>query len=227
MVREVGSIYYYWTMRVAHKFFLFPFILLSVVHRLCADDVALMGRAIESWDRGLLAEALRGVEAEAKRRPEDVRLAYWQSVGAFHTVLMDKPSDEGVGAVLETVRRANRLDPTKKEIQAMLCVLYGMRIHQNKLRSVWLGARVMSFGKSALAPPENPRALYLVATCRFYGGRTNKDFEEALRLLTRAQVLFDEESRLPPSAAEPRWGRTGCLHILKMVSEKLGRNFSP
>jgi hypothetical protein len=186
-----------------------------------------MGRAIETWDRGLLGEALRGVEAEAKSHPDDGRAVYWESVGAFHTVLMDKPSDEGVAAVLETVRRANRLDPAQKEIQAMLCVLYGMRIHHNKVRAVWLGPRVMSFGKTALAPPENPRALYLVATCHFYGGRGKKDFEEALRLLKRAEALFLEESRLPASATEPRWGRAGCLRFIKIVSEKLSPESKP
>lgn len=186
-----------------------------------ADDFTLMGRAIETWDRALLGEALRGVEAEAKSHPRDVRLAYWQSVGAFHTVLMDKPSDEGVGLVLGTVRAANRLDPEQKEIQAMLCVLYGMRIQASKVRAVWLGPRVMSLGKSALAPPENPRALYLVATCRYFGGRGKKDFEEALRLLKRADVLFVEESRLPPSSTEPRWGRAGCLRFLKLTSARL------
>ncbi len=192
-----------------------------------ADGISQMGRAIETWDRVLLGEALRGVEAEAENRPQDVRLAYWQSVGAFHTVLMDKPSDEGVASALETVRAANRLDPEQKEIQAMLCVLYGMRIQANKFRAVWLGPRVMSLGKSALAPPENPRALYLVATCRYYGGRGQKDFEEALRLLNRADVLFVEESRLPPSSTEPRWGRMECLRFIKLVSEKLNRDSNP
>ncbi|MBK8576048.1 MAG: hypothetical protein IPN90_10395 [Elusimicrobia bacterium] len=214
-------------MNIARAFIISLVLTVGGVCGVWADDVYMMGRAIETWDRALLGEALRGVEADAKSHPDDVRLAYWHCVGAFHTVLMDKPSDEGVASVLETVRAANRLDPEQKEIQAMLCVLYGMRIHHNKLRAVWLGPRVMSFGKSALAPPENPRALYLAATCRFYGGRGKKDFEEALRLLERADVLFVEESQLPPSATEPRWGRAGCLRFIKLVSEKLDRDLKP
>lgn len=187
----------------------------------CAEDVALMKRAIETWDRALLGEALRGVEAEVKNYPEDVRLAYWHSVGAFHTVLMDKPSDEGVASVLETVSEAHRLDPDQKEIQAMLCVLYGMRIQANKVRALWLGPWVMSLGKKALAPPENPRALYLVATCRYYGARGKKDYEQAMRLLNRAEALFEIESQRPPSPMEPRWGREQCARFIKMTSEKL------
>ncbi|MBL0057986.1 MAG: hypothetical protein IPP35_02450 [Elusimicrobia bacterium] len=150
-------------------------------------------------------------------------MAYWQSVGAFHTVLMDKPSDDVIASVLETVRRAYQLDPAQREINAMLCVLYGMRIQANKMRAVWLGPRVMSHSKIALASPENPRAVYLVATCRYYGGRGKKDFEEALRLLNRAEGLFDVESHQPPSESEPRWGRGECLRFIKIVSDKLGR----
>ena len=97
-----------------------------------ADEMAQVERAIERWDRGLLSTALAGIDARAKASPQDARLAYWQSVAAFHTVLMDKPSDAGVGSVLETVRRAYQLDASHREINAMLCVLYGMRIQANK-----------------------------------------------------------------------------------------------
>lgn len=192
------------------------------VCRSWADDVSQLGRAIETWDRGLLAEALSGIDAQAKVKPHDAGLAYWQSVGAFHTVLMDKPSDEGVAVVLETVRRGHTLDPDHREINAMLCVLYGMRIQANKMRAVWVGPRVMNLGKKALALPENPRALYLVATCRYYGGHGKKDYEEALSLLTRAEALFVEEARRPPSRMEPRWGRAQCARFIKMTSGKLG-----
>lgn len=215
------SIYYHGIMVLARTF---VFCLISALIGLgdvWADDISRMDRAIATWDRNLLGEALRGIEAEADKQPQDVRLAYWQSVGAFHTVLMDKPSDEGVASVLDAVRRAHRLDPDQKEIQAMLCVLYGMRIQADKLRAVWLGPRVMSLGKKALAPPENPRALYLVATCRYYGGREKNDYEQAMRLLNRAEALFEIESQRPPSVTEPRWGRAQCERFIKMTSEKL------
>jgi hypothetical protein len=208
-------------MSVRHTFIFYFFFVLGGVHGAWAADFSRMELAIETWNRHLLGNAVSEIDKEAHAHPQDSQLAYWQSVGAFHTVLMDKASDERVASVLETVRRAYRLDPGQKEIQAMMCVLYGMRIQNNKLRAVWLGPRVMNLGKTALASPENPRALYLVATCRYYGGRGKKDLEEAFRLFARAEVLFNQESRLPPSLTEPRWGRAECARFLKMTSDKL------
>jgi hypothetical protein len=188
-----------------------------------ADGISQVEEAIGAWDRGLLSSALGDLNGQANDSPRDARLGYWQSVAAFHTVLMGKPSDEDVGSVLETVRRAHSLDPGHREINAMLCVLYGLRIQANKMRAVWLGPRVMSHSKAALALPENPRALYLVATCRFYGGRGKKDDIEAMRLLNRAEELFDLESRTVLSPTDPRWGRAECARFIKIVSEKLKR----
>ena len=134
----ITSIYYHGIMVVRRTFIFWLILALIGLGDVWADDISRMGQAITTWDRNLLVESLRGIEAEAKKQPLDVRLAYWRSVGAFHTVLMNNPSDEKEASVLETVREAHRLDPDQKEIQAMLCVLYGMRIQANKVRALLL-----------------------------------------------------------------------------------------
>lgn len=186
-----------------------------------AEEKEWVEQAVSSWNRGLMEEAVDALDARAKLFPNDVKVVYWQSVASFHLLLMaDKRSDELIDPVLKTVKRAYRLDENHSEINAMLCVLYGMKIKEKHLRSVWLGPRLMSHSKKALASPENPRALYLVATCRYYSGQEKKDFEEALGLLTRAQALFEDESRTPTDK-EPRWGPAGCAKFIKMTKEKL------
>ncbi len=185
------------------------------------DEKVWVEQAIGAWDRGLLEEAVDAIDVRVKTKPQDVTLAYWQSVAAFHLLLMsENRSGELVEPVLATVKRAYLLNKDHPEINALLCVLYGMRIKEKQVRSVWLGPRLMSHSKKALALPENPRALYLVATCHYYGGHDKKDYEEALRLLTRAQALFEEESRTPTDK-EPRWGPAGCAKFIKMTKEKL------
>jgi tetratricopeptide (TPR) repeat protein len=179
-------------------------------------------QALGSWNLGLLEEAVDALDTQAKSSPQDVKLAYWQSVAAFHLLLMtENPSNEQIEPTLETVKRAYQLNKNHPEINAMLCVLYGMRIKEKQVRSVWLGPRLMSHSKKALALPENPRALYLVATCRYYSGQEKKDFEETLRLLTRAEALFKAESQIPTDK-EPRWGAAGCAKFKKMTLDKLG-----
>lgn len=190
------------------------------------DEKVWVEKAIGDWERGLLEETVDAIDVRVKTKPQDVPLAYWQSVAAFHLLLMtENPSNEQIEPTLETVKRAYQLNKNHPEINAMLCVLYGMRIKEKQVRSIWLGPRLMSHSKKALALPENPRALYLVATCHYYGGHDRKDYEEALRLLTRAQALFEEENRTPTDK-EPRWGAAGCAKFTKMTLQKLKR-YSP
>lgn len=209
------------SIKLVHRFILTLVLLGIEGFALGAFDGSHIERAIETWDRALLGEALREVEAEAKRSPLDEAGAYWHGVAAFHSVLMETPpSDEVIDSSVETVRKAIRLNPDRKDTQAMLCVLYGMRIQKNRIRAIWLGPRVMGLGKKALAIPEDPRALYLVAACRYFGGQGKKDLEEALRLLTRAETLFDLEKSTPTQTA-PRWGSQQCIRFKKLVLEKL------
>jgi tetratricopeptide (TPR) repeat protein len=179
-----------------------------------------VSQAIEKWDAPTLALVRQWLAALAKNAPANAEFAYWHAVAAFHTVLMGDNADADLSDVINAARAALRLNPQRRDVHAMLCVLYGMRIKNSSLRAVWLGPRVMRHGKQALLPPEDPRALYLTATCRYHAGKSPADYSEALRLLTRAETLFAEEK---PSPAEPRWGRAEAMLFTAYTLEKLGR----
>lgn len=179
-----------------------------------------VSQAIEKWDAPTLALVRQWLADLSKSAPANAEFAYWHAVAAFHTVLMGDNADEDLPEVVGAVRAAQRLNPQRRDLHAMLCVLYGMRIKNSSLRAVWLGPRVMRHGKQALLAPEDPRALYLVGTCRYHAGKAPADYSEALRLLNRAEALFANEK---PAPAEPRWGRAEAMLFTAYTLEKLGR----
>jgi len=177
-------------------------------------------RAIDKWDAPTLSLVRQWLADLSKNAPANAEFAYWHAVAAFHTVLMGDNADDDLPEVISAARAALRLNPQRRDVHALLCVLYGMRIKKSSLRAVWLGPRVMRHGNQALLAPEDPRALYLVGTCRYHAAKSQADFAEAHRLLTRAEALFADEK---PSPAEPRWGRAEGLLFTAYVLEKLGR----
>ncbi|MBK6880424.1 MAG: hypothetical protein IPN65_05705 [Elusimicrobia bacterium] len=181
------------------------------------DPALAVGQAIDHWDAPTLSLVSQWVGELSKNNPKDAGFAYWRAVAAFHTVLMGDGGDDALPPAIEAARAALRLNPDARDVHAMLCALYGMRIKNSSIRAVWLGPRLMRHGKQALLAPENPRALYLVATCRYHGGR---EYEEALRLLNRAETLFAAEK---PAPTEPHWGRPEALLYKAYTLEKLGR----
>ncbi len=181
------------------------------------DPAQAVSRAIDNWDAPTLSLVSQWVGGLSKNNPKDAGFAYWHAVAAFHTVLMGADEDAALPPVIDAARAALRLNPDARDLHAMLCVLYGMRIKNSSIRAVWSGPRLMRHGKQALRGPEDPRALYLVATCRYHGG---KEYEEALRLLNRAETLFAAEKTAP---REPHWGRPEALLFKAYTLEKLGR----
>jgi tetratricopeptide (TPR) repeat protein len=182
------------------------------------DPARAVTQAIDKWDAPTLALVSQWASGLSKNNPKDAGLAYWRAVAAFHTVLMGADEDGNLRDAVDAARAALRLNPDARDVHGMLCVLYGMRIKNGSLRAVWLGPRLMRHGKHALREPEDPRALYLVATCRYHGG---KEYEEALRLLNRADELFRAEK---PAPGAPRWGRAEAMLYRAYTLEKLGRN---
>jgi hypothetical protein len=166
-------------------------------------------QALGSWNLGLLEEAVDALDTQAKSSPQDVKLAYWQSVAAFHLLLMtENPSNEQIEPTLETVKRAYQLNKNHPEINAMLCVLYGMRIKEKQVRSVWLGPRLMSHSKKALAIARRPSGpLPWWRPVGTYSGQEKKGSRRSLALAhPRGNVVRPQKAKSTPTKTAPRWG---------------------
>ena len=72
-------------------------------------------------------------------------------------------------AAAEALTHAVKLDAHHAESHALLGTIYGMKISENMLRAVWLGPRVQSELKLALATgANNPRVQYLLGMSQFF-----------------------------------------------------------
>ncbi|MBK7208520.1 MAG: hypothetical protein IPH91_09695 [Elusimicrobia bacterium] len=109
-----------------------------------------------------------------QNNPKDAGFAYWRAVAAFHTVLMGDGGDDALPPAIEAARAALRLNPDARDVHAMLCALYGMRIKNSSIRAVWLGPRLMRHGKQALLAPENPARFIWWPRAVITGGGNTK-----------------------------------------------------
>jgi tetratricopeptide (TPR) repeat protein len=124
---------------------------------------------------------------------------------------------------ISSLRRALELRESHSECHALLCTVYGMLIADNPASALWFGRKVQAHRKAALSgEAENPRTYYLmgVSTLRAPGFLASK--AGALKLLLRAEELFEFERKkdLPP--VEPTWGYDHCLAFIGECYTELG-----
>lgn len=201
--------------------------------KITTAGIAEFTAAYQAWDPGRFARAASLFRQAGTNAPDQVTPFYWQGAAEFHRLLclQHGPGAEtnrvavnaATEAALEALRTAVKLDPDHAESHALLGTLYGMRIDGNLVRAVRLGPRVSKHRKQALASgAENPRVQYLLGTCLFHTAKKPAAWREALEAFVRAEDLFAAESRRPPAALEPRWGRSTSLTFLGRTHEQLG-----
>jgi tetratricopeptide (TPR) repeat protein len=224
---------------MSHRILLLLLLLTSSVRageeavKITTAGIAEFNAAYQAWDAGRFARAAGLFRQAGTNAPDLVTPFYWQGAAEFHRLLclQHRPGAEtnraavnaALDAALDALRTAVKLDPAHAESHALLGTLYGMKIDGNLVRAVRLGPRVSKHRKQALAlGAENPRVQYLLGTCLFHTAKKPAAWREALEAFVRAEELFAAESRQPPVALEPRWGRSTCLTFLGRTHEHLG-----
>jgi tetratricopeptide (TPR) repeat protein len=190
--------------------------------------------AILSWDLAELKQAAdRLGSAEPDGQREGFAKDYWLATARFHGVLIrtevaDGPSGSEVAEIVRPAAAALagvlERHPHQADCHAMLATLYGLRIRARPLAALRLGPRLMKHRKAAeqVAKP-SPRALYLEGVGRLSQAGNANATADALKILLRAERLFERESRTDLGRLAPDWGRPHNWQFIGEAYEKLGR----
>lgn len=155
------DIYYYGATNIARAFIISLVLTVGGVCGVWADDVYMMGGGrFQTWDRALLGEALRGVEADARPGRCSVGLLALRG-GLSYCFDGDKPSDEGVASVLETVRAGEPVGPgAERNPSDALRAVWHAHSSQQTARGL-AGTTGDEFWKIGFGPAGKPsRALF-------------------------------------------------------------------
>lgn len=223
------------------RFFTMLLLLAAPVARAdsAADKVTMAGiaeftKAYQAWDGARFVKADNLFQQACTNATATVTNYYWLGAGEFHRMLQLLGLPEcktnklaaaaTLDAAVDALTQAVKLDASHAESHALLGTLYGMKISENMLRAVWLGPRVQSELKLALAAGgKNPRVKYLLGMSQFYTAIRNASQREALTNLLAAEKLFEAEAKTPAGPLDPRWGHDSCLTFIGSSYEKMGQ----
>ena len=206
----------------------------SAADKLTMAGIAEFTAAYQAWDGARFGAAVELFRQASTNATATATNFYWLGTAEFHRMLqlLGLPESQtnklAAGAALDAavvaLTQAVKLDASHAEAHALLGTLYGMKISDNILRTVWLGPRVLKEQELALATgAKNPRVKYLLGMSQFYTAMRNASRREALTNLLTAEKLFDAEAKTPPGPLEPRWGHDSCLTFIGSSYEKLGQ----
>lgn len=206
----------------------------AAADRLTAAGMVEFTNACQTWDGTRFATAAQLFQQACTSPSATATNFYWLGTAEFHRLLqmLGQPGGQtnpaAAAAVLEAavaaLHRAVALDPRHAESHALLGTLYGMKICDNPLRALWLGPRLQTELKLALADgAANPRVQYLLGMSQFYTACGSAARAEALATLLKAEKLFAAEAKTPPGPLEPRWGYDSCLTFIGAGYEKSGQ----
>jgi tetratricopeptide (TPR) repeat protein len=206
----------------------------SAADKLTMAGIAEFTAAYQAWDGARFGAAVELFRQASTNATATATNFYWLGTAEFHRMLqlLGLPESQtnklAAGAALDAavvaLTQAVKLDASHAEAHALLGTLYGMKISDNILRTVWLGPRVLKEQELALATgAKNPRVKYLLGMSQFYTAMRNASRREALTNLLTAEKLFEAEAKTPAAPLEPRWGHDSCLTFIGSSYEKLGQ----
>ena len=194
--------------------------------QLTAKGISAFTNAYRAWDGARFNEAVTLFQQACASPSATAKNFYWLGTAEFHRMLqllgLPQSATNKIAAAAEALTRAVKLDANQAESHALLGTIYGMKISENVLRAVWLGPRVQTELKLALAAgTNNARVQYLLGMSEFFTACRESSRREALATLLAAEKLFDAEAKTLPARLEPRWGRDSCLTFIGSCYEKL------
>ena len=206
----------------------------SAADKLTMAGIAEFTNAYQAWDGARFVKAENLFQQACTNATATVTNYYWLGAGEFHRMLQllglpecktnKLAADAALDAAVDALTQAVKLDASHAESHALLGTLYGMKISENMLRAVWLGPRVQSELKLALAAGgTNPRVKYLLGMSQFYTAIRNASQREALTNLLAAEIFFEAEAKTPAGPLDPRWGHDSCLTFIGSSYEKMGQ----
>jgi tetratricopeptide (TPR) repeat protein len=190
-------------------------------------------QSIRDWDFSAMTGAVTRAQAlVASDDDERFHRALWTGTAAFHAVLYLRSSQDETEAAriemektaIEALNRALSLEPDSSDCHAMLGVLYGMEISRSPLRALSLGTRLRRHRVAAMRAVEtNPRVSYLEGITMLNRANGDKEVEQAVDLLVRAESLFARQAGEGAASDAAGWGREHTLLFLGEATEQLGR----
>ncbi|MBK8650665.1 MAG: hypothetical protein IPN23_02965 [Elusimicrobia bacterium] len=138
------------------------------------DPALAVGQAIDHWDAPTLSLVSQWVGELSKNNPKDAGFAYWRAVAAFHTVLMGDGGDDALPPAIEAARAALRLNPDARDVHAMLCALYGMRIKNSSIRAVGWARGSCATENRPCSLRKTPARFIWWPRARYHGGGNTK-----------------------------------------------------
>ncbi len=196
--------------------------------------VAEFKAAYQAWDGTRFSAASELFRQTTTNACASATHFYWLGASEFHVMLQLQHSpgsatnkaaaEKALGAALEALSQAVKLDEKHAESHALIGTLYGMKINGSALRGAWFGPRLVRHRDLAVAlGAENPRVHYLIGMCQYHTASTPTAWKEALTTLLAAEKLFETESKHANHTIAPRWGRSSCLTFIGQTYERLGQ----
>lgn len=180
--------------------------------------------AYQNWNSAQLWNASRDFRKAAASKPNSATAHTWLGTAHFHRLqqIESRPLTPKLQAAaagdredaIKALEKAVELDASQAEAQAMLAILYGMKI-DGLLNGMRYGRLVQNHQKMALKHgAKNPRVQYLLGVGRLKTANDDDEVLEALKSLLLAEALYNSESQQDRADDAPAWGKDACLAFI-------------
>lgn len=181
-------------------------------------------KGYHDWSQSGFWKACRTFQQAIAEDPKSPTAHYWLGVAHFHRMLAlrgtpgprtQRIADHEMQCAIDALDATTDLDPDLAEAHAILATLHGMRIDDRLLNKLRHGPLVYQHQKQALKHgARNPRVQYLLGASLLYTAKDDHGRHEAIKALSLADALYQEELKQRRPTNQPRWGHDACLTFL-------------